>query len=601
MDQILFLSELDSGRITEKSRQEATKWLEILNHADDLPRQNGIASKSTAPEPAPNALNEGGLDKFLSRQHPFPSGGLENVTSGIRLIIQQEVKAPRAFFPGSIPFRNEQFKLVVEKMRLPLEVIDGTSVVGPFFWWGYMEDFMNPGDGHLRERFSAAQSLFIPQTLTWQRRRHSELVFRKSDVQWKGTSRGWEMALSYSTATRITSGYIRGTLSAGIHEVIELVCECARPACHPLLLPLLMLRREMSPQMEIDQRDIRDQLRSMETAVSKRYTHVGRAAPGYVETAVGLDSVNRTLADYQCKAMGKKPQAWITAIRRMEEAMDKYWALTGPSESEPEAAVKHTMLPDIQMQHKTISRRLGFMIVRLEGLESYTQVTLERLNIQREVQMNSIISQRESRLSLAIAAQQRRIAHTTGRDSTSMKTLTILGVMFLPGAFLSSVFGMSFFDFSGDIYNSVSPRLYIFFVIVVPLTIIIIVVWRKFDQQSTAEADTEVSDMEMNKLEERIMEAIRDRTGARVTTGFSDNRAPVVQGHGAVPLPGANSSNGKTNRGFFGFLMPTVGKSFLRSNPRDPDDPGGERQRPEGQRGTTAGGIELENAATGTH
>ncbi|KAM7214527.1 putative Mg2+ transporter-like zinc transport protein [Rhypophila decipiens] len=568
MDQILFLSELDSGRIIEESRQEATKWLEILNFADDLPRQNGIASKSTAPEPAPNALNEGGLDKFLSRQHPFPSGSLENVTSGIRLLIQQEVKAPRAFFPGSIPFRSEQqFKLVVEKMGLPLEVIDGTSVVGPFFWWGYVEDFINPGDGHL------------PSS--------SELVFRKSDVQWKGTSRGWEMALSYSTATRITSGYIRGTLSAGIHEIIELLCECARPACHPFVLPLLILRREMSPQMEIDQRDIRDQLRSMETAVSKRYTHVGRAAPGYVETAVGLDSVNRTLADFQCKAMGKKPQAWITAIRRIEDAMEKYWTLMVASESEPKAAVRHMMPPDIQMQHKTISRRLEFMIVRLEGLESYTQVTLERLNIQREV-MNSIISQRESRLSLAIAAQQRRIAHTTGRDSTSMKTLTILGVMFLPGAFLSSVFGMSFFDFSDDIYHSVSPRLYIFFVIVVPLTIIIIAVWRKFDQQSTAEADTEVSDNEMNKLEERIMEAIRDRTGARVTTGFSDNRAPVVQGHGTAAPSDEDPSSGKAKKWLFGFSMPTVGKSFLRSKPRGPDDPGGERQRPEGQRGTTA-------------
>ena len=72
--------------------------------------------------------------------------------------------------------------------------------------------------------------------------------------------------------------------------------------------------------------------------------------------------------------------------------------------------------------------------------------------------MNSIISQRESRLSLAIAAQQRRIAHATGQDSTSMKTLTLLGAMFLPGAFMSSMFGMSFFDFSdgtpGPVYLS---------------------------------------------------------------------------------------------------------------------------------------------------
>jgi len=61
--------------------------------------------------------------------------------------------------------------------------------------------------------------------------------------------------------------------------------------------------------------------------------------------------------------------------------------------------------------------------------------------------MNSFISQRESRLSLAIAAQQRRLAHAAGRESTSMKTLTLLGAIFLPGAFVSSMFGMNFFNF----------------------------------------------------------------------------------------------------------------------------------------------------------
>jgi Mg2+ and Co2+ transporter CorA len=62
--------------------------------------------------------------------------------------------------------------------------------------------------------------------------------------------------------------------------------------------------------------------------------------------------------------------------------------------------------------------------------------------------MLSILDQRESRLSLRIAAQQHRLADASKRDSTSMKTLTFLGSLFLPGTFVSSVFSMSFFDFS---------------------------------------------------------------------------------------------------------------------------------------------------------
>lgn len=57
------------------------------------------------------------------------------------------------------------------------------------------------------------------------------------------------------------------------------------------------------------------------------------------------------------------------------------------------------------------------------------------------------MAQKESKLNLEMAAQQRRLAHASKRDSTAMKTLSLLGAVFLPGTFLSSVFSMTFFDF----------------------------------------------------------------------------------------------------------------------------------------------------------
>lgn len=189
------------------------------------------------------------------------------------------------------------------------------------------------------------------------------------------------MALSYCTATRITSGYIRGTKSARLSAVIELLGECAKPVCHPFLLPFLMLHRELSPDMEKLQRDIREKLRGMEIAVSKRYGHIGVAAPGYVAVDIGLDSVNRTLADYQCNVMQKRPQSWIGAIKKVDEAITAYWKVLSAEPNKDKILVPM----DLHLQQRAISRRLGFMVARLEGLESYAQVTLERLNIQREV------------------------------------------------------------------------------------------------------------------------------------------------------------------------------------------------------------------------
>lgn len=67
--------------------------------------------------------------------------------------IQPDVREPKAFFPGAIPFDKEQYKSLVKEMRLPVEVIDGTSAVGPLFWWAYVEEPGNPSDAHLRENY----------------------------------------------------------------------------------------------------------------------------------------------------------------------------------------------------------------------------------------------------------------------------------------------------------------------------------------------------------------------------------------------------------------------------------------------------------------
>lgn len=62
-------------------------------------------------------------------------------------------------------------------------------------------------------------------------------------------------------------------------------------------------------------------------------------------------------------------------------------------------------------------------------------------------QLYNIMSQREARLNLEIAGEQRRIAHASKRDGTAMKTISLMGTLFLPGTYLASVFSMTFFNF----------------------------------------------------------------------------------------------------------------------------------------------------------
>lgn len=465
---------------------EGMKYLEILN------REGGCSDTGM------HKLDVHDFDSFLYRkpESVFASTPLTGVTSGIRLVIQDDVREAKAFDHNVMSFRKEHYRSLLREMRLQLQIAESSSAVGPFLWWGFWRD---PSD---------AENEYL------------QIVFRKSDVKWNGTSRGWEMALSYSFRTKITSGYIRGNAGKGdLAGTLASLAACAKPVCHPLLLPVLMLGASLYPETEIQQREVRDTLRGLESAVGGGGRYKGPAAQGYdPETDIKLDRGNHEVAELQWKVMWKRPQVWQGAVRRLNEATEHFWTRLSAEERK---------IPGLEHIQATIQARLGFAAVRLDGLESYSQVSLQRLNIQREV-MNSFISQRESRLSLAIAAQQRRLAHVAGRESTSMKTLTLMGAMFLPGALVSSILGMSFFNFDADIDmngGTVSPRIWIYFVISVPLTVIIVGAWWTVDQRRLAQAHIDVSDDEMSRLEGRIMKTIRSRTGARVMS----EGAPIVR------------------------------------------------------------------------
>ena len=119
-----------------------------------------------------------------------------------------------------------------------------------------------------------------------------------------------------------------------------------------------------------------------------------------------------------------------------------------------------------------------------------------------------------------MAGQQRRLAHSSKRDSNSMKTLSLLGAVFLPATYLASVFSMTFFDFGPGSEPSVSPTLWIYFVIMIPMTLIIVMFWRWWDKKREAQYADEDVDLEagIDKMEAQIMAMMRKRTLSKVRT-----------------------------------------------------------------------------------
>lgn len=100
-------------------------------------------------------------------------------------------------------------------------------------------------------------------------------------------------------------------------------------------------------------------------------------------------------------------------------------------------------------------------------------------------------SRNEQSISTKIAKASQRIAEETKRDSASMKTIAAVTMLFLPGTFLASCFSMPLFDWSAPSSLVISPRIWLYWVLTITLTLLTMVgywAWVCWDQRN--EKDT---------------------------------------------------------------------------------------------------------------
>lgn len=116
----------------------------------------------------------------------------------------------------------------------------------------------------------------------------------------------------------------------------------------------------------------------------------------------------------------------------------------------------------IQLHASSIDGMLEFF----ESMEGRTQ---SQMNL-----LFSVISQVDANINL-------KIANSTKQDSISMATFTFVTVLFLPGSFIATMFSMGMFDWeAGDSESSsnvLSKRYWIFWVVALPLTLVVLAGW----------------------------------------------------------------------------------------------------------------------------
>lgn len=68
-----------------------------------------------------------------------------------------------------------------------------------------------------------------------------------------------------------------------------------------------------------------------------------------------------------------------------------------------------------------------------------------------------------------------------------MKALALIGVLYLPGTFISGIFGMSFFNYNPPNNNGsadwmMSDKFWIYWAITIPVTIFTVMLWAMLDE-----------------------------------------------------------------------------------------------------------------------
>ena len=146
----------------------------------------------------------------------------------------------------------------------------------------------------------------------------------------------------------------------------------------------------------------------------------------------------------------------------------------------------------LKSQQRALQIRLRDIHTSLENLHVGTKNVQERIRRLLAV-TDSLINQQDSRISLSnaqanvsIAEQSRRIAEEsraiaaeTRRDSTSMKTIASLTMVYLPSTFAATLFSTGFFSFPSSATDSLSvdPQIWILFVLAIVLSFLTSTIW----------------------------------------------------------------------------------------------------------------------------
>jgi hypothetical protein len=251
---------------------------------------------------------------------------------------------------------------------------------------------------------------------------HSDIIYQKTDSE---HSACYELLMSYThdVTTSKVVGFYKGARNPSTASYLDHVRKSAHEIIHPMLVPMLVLSSRIGPRQEKHQREARKNLRVVEVALDAHMRSSGHEP-------MNLDKINANLVACHSRVW-KHPAASHIVIDRMGDILSdisRFWQ--GPENQQDL----------VQQINSRYIDRVIFIRDQLRGIESHCHTTLLMMDMARTA-LHNILLDRQNKTALRI--EKARIEEDERKFSVNQnwnknqRTLSLLGILFLPGAFIS--------------------------------------------------------------------------------------------------------------------------------------------------------------------
>lgn len=250
--------------------------------------------------------------------------------------------------------------------------------------------------------------------------------------------------------------------------------------CQSPAVPALMLSLLLGQQIQQTQTAIIQEIKKVEVRTGHHdFHHQNQPAPDE------LSLLSARLSGFAARlaSVSRKTTMVGELLSHVRSIQDSESKQRGSVDTTAEVAAR-----DLEAA-KLLQHNVQVLQHRLDMQSLETDFILKRVEVQLKAVFH-LIAQHDSMSNLIISSSSRDLAKASHviasysyRDSSSMKTLAIVTMLFLPGSFVSALFSTDFFAWDevdrtrSDIGIPMTPQLTLYWVITIPLTVLTFVLY----------------------------------------------------------------------------------------------------------------------------